>query len=126
MNGERAPTTPMGTRFTKPVLPSPAELASMVISSPPRVRATAAANRAVSTARAASPRAVVIGLADSAEMLWANSSRWAVSESARRSRMDARSWVGITPAASVAPAVAMAESRCAVVPVGTVPSTRPL
>ena len=126
LKGEMAPTTPIGTRFTKPVLPSPAELASMVISSPPRVRATAAANRAVSTARAASMRAVEMGLAASAEMLWANSSWWAASESAMRSRMDARSWVGMTPAASVAFAVAMAASRWSVVPTGTVPRTRPL
>jgi len=69
LNGVMAPTTPIGTRFTNPVLPSPAELASMGITSPPSVRATAAENRAVSTARAASPRAVVIGLAASAEML---------------------------------------------------------
>ena len=69
----------------------PAELASSVRASLTMVRDTAAEKRAVSTAREASTRAVLMGLAASAEMLWANSSWWAVSASARRSRMAARS-----------------------------------
>ena len=66
--------TPIGTRLTKPTLPSPAELASRGMSSPPSVRATAAEKLKVSTARAASTRAVLMGLAASAEMTAANSS----------------------------------------------------
>ena len=67
-----------------------------------------------------------VGPAAAAEMRGANSSWWAVSEAAMRSRMDARAGVGMTPAASVAFAVAMAASRWSVVPTGTVPRTRPL
>ena len=77
-----AATTPIGTRWTKPSLPTPAELASSGIISPARVRATAAENRKVSTARSASTRAVRMGLAASVAMERANSS-W---RSARRSR----------------------------------------
>ena len=74
LNGEMAPTTPIGTFFTKAVLPAPAELASGVSASLVMVRATAAEKRAVSIAREASTRAVAMGLAASSEMLCANSS----------------------------------------------------
>ena len=74
LKGEIAPTTPMGTRRTKPNLPRPADEASIGTISPVIVRATAAEKRKVSTARAASTRAVAIGLAASALIDWANSS----------------------------------------------------
>ena len=66
LNGEIAPTTPIGTRMAKPILPSPAAMASSGTISPSNVRASAEANRNVPTARCASARAVRIGLAASA------------------------------------------------------------
>ena len=74
LNGVMAATTPMGSRRVNPSLWPPALLASSGTISPVAVRATAAANRNVSMARATSMRAVVMGLADSALMSWANSS----------------------------------------------------
>ncbi len=74
LKGLIAPTTPIGTRSTNPSLPTPGALASSGTVSPLSVRATAAENRNVSTARAASTRAVLIGLADSALIDRANSS----------------------------------------------------
>ena len=44
LNGEIAPTTPIGTRIAKPTLPSPAAMASSGTISPSNVRASAAAN----------------------------------------------------------------------------------
>ena len=126
LNGEMAATTPMGTRWTKASLPTPAELASMGIISPARVRATAAENRRVSTARAASTRAVLMGLADSAEIDRANSSFRAAKATAARSRISARSNAGSTPARWRARAMATAWSRWSSVPTGTRPTTSPL
>ena len=74
LNGLIAPTTPTGTRRTNPSLPTPASLASIGIISPVSVRATAAENWNVLTARAASTRAVLIGLAASTAIVRANSS----------------------------------------------------
>src|SRR5262245_23664386 len=65
LNGEIAASTPMGTRSVKPVLPAPAGVSALGSISPVNVRASAAANAKVSTARAASARAVLRGLADS-------------------------------------------------------------
>ena len=58
LNGLIAPTTPIGTRSVKPILPSPLAVASSGTMSPASVRASAAAKRNVSTARSASARAV--------------------------------------------------------------------
>ena len=69
-----APTTPMGSRSVKPSLPSPGCAASIGTISPVSVRASAAANWNVSTARAASTRAVAMGLAASSAMVRAKSS----------------------------------------------------
>src|SRR6478672_2149438 len=68
LNGLIAPITPIGTRSVKASLPSPAALASIGTISPVAVRATAAANVKVDTARWASTRAVLIGFADSVAM----------------------------------------------------------
>ena len=54
LNGEIAPTTPIGTRIANPNLPSPAGIASRGTISPANVRASAAANWNVPTARCAS------------------------------------------------------------------------
>ncbi len=90
LKGEMAATIPMGTRCTKPSLPTPAELASRGIISPERVRATAAEKRKVSTARSASMRAVLIGLPASAAIERANSSLRSARSTAAVSRMAAR------------------------------------
>ena len=90
LNGEIAPTTPMGTRRTKPILPSPAEDASRGTVSPVSVRATAAENCSVLAARSASTRAVLMGLAASSAMQRPNWSRRSRSNSAARSRISAR------------------------------------
>ena len=74
LNGVMAPTTPIGTRRVKPSLPSPGCDASSGTISPASVRASAAANGNVLTARSASTRAVLIGLAASAAIVRANSS----------------------------------------------------
>src|ERR687895_1364312 len=68
LKGEIAATTPTGTRRVKLVLPAPAAVASIGTTSPANVRACAAANANVSTARAASTRAVLSGLAASCAM----------------------------------------------------------
>src|SRR5947208_16626648 len=65
LNGEMAPTTPIGNRRVNPSLPSPGDDASRGTTSPDSVRASAAANWNVLTARSASIRAVLIGLAAS-------------------------------------------------------------
>ena len=90
LNGAIAPTTPMGTRRVKPSLPSPAASASSGTISPDNLRASAAANWNVPTARSASARAVLIGFAASLAMIVANSSRRSASSCAALSRMAAR------------------------------------
>ena len=120
-----APTTPTGTRWTKPTLPPPTELASSGTSSPVRVRVTAAEKRNVSTARAASTRAVAMGLAASAEIERAKSSWRASSSSAARSSIRARSAADGGPSRWRASATATARSRWSSVPTGTRPTTSP-
>ncbi len=115
----------MGTRLVKPSLPTPAELASRGIISPVKVRATAAANRMVSTARWASTVAVAMGLADSAVMVAANSSMRSASAAAVRSRISARWWAGMAPARWRWSATATARSRSSVVQAGTWPTSAP-
>ena len=70
--------------------------------SPASVRASAAANWNVPTARSASTRAVLIGLAASAAISSANSSRRSASRRAALSRTSARFQRGSGPAASAA------------------------
>src|ERR687898_375092 len=94
LNGLMAPTTPTGTRSVTPSFPSPGALASTGTTSPASVRASAALNRNVSTARPASRRAVRIGLAASCAMVRAKSSCRSASRTAARSRIAARSWAG--------------------------------
>ena len=125
LNGEIAPTTPIGTRLVKPSLPTPADEASRGTISPVNVRASAAEKRIVSTARCVSTRAVVIGLADSSEIDWANSSSRSDSSCAARSRTAARSWAGGGPPRWRSSATAMARSRCSVSQAGTAPTGRP-
>ena len=90
MNGLIAPTTPIGSRSVNASLPSPAALASIGTTSPASVRAATAANVNVDTARCASTRAVLIGLAASLAMSRANSSTRSASRRAAVSRISAR------------------------------------
>ena len=125
LNGLIAPTTPIGTRNVNPILPSPLAVASSGTTSPASVRASAAAKRNVSTARSASTRAVLSGLAASAAMIRANSSRRSASRRAAVSRTSARFQRGSGPAASAALATATARSTSAGVHTGTRPISAP-
>ena len=91
LNGLIAPTTPIGTRSVKPILPAPTSDASSGTTSPASRRASTAANVKVDTARCASTRAVLIGLAASSAMMCAKSSTRSASRCAARSRISARS-----------------------------------
>ena len=90
LNGEMAATTPIGTRRVKASRPSPIWAASTGTISPVRRRASAAAKVNVLTARLASMRAVLIGLADSRAMVRAKSSARSASRRAAASRISAR------------------------------------
>src|SRR6478609_5872988 len=125
LNGAIAPITPIGTRRVKPSLPSPACRASRATTSPVSVRASAAANRNVPTARCASCRAVLIGLAASAAMIRANSSNRSVSRTAARSRISARCHGGSGRSRSTAAAAATARSTSAAEDVATSPTVVP-
>ncbi len=94
LNGEIAPTIPIGKRSVKPSFPSPAGEASMGTTSPASFRASTAANVYVETARCASTRACFSGLPASAEIRCAASSRRSSSSFAVASRMRARSCAG--------------------------------
>src|SRR4029078_6088948 len=67
LNGEIAPTTPIGTRSVIATLPTPAGDASMGTPSPASLRASTAAIVNCEVARATSSRAAFIGLAPSDE-----------------------------------------------------------
>ena len=108
LNGLMAPTTPTGTRRVKPSLPSPTSAASSGTISPASRRASVAANVNVDTARLASTRAVLIGLAASSAMMRANSSVRSPSSRAARSRISARFHGGSGPARCTATAFATA------------------
>ncbi len=125
LNGAIAPTTPIGTRRVKPSFPSPGAAASRGTISPASFRASVAANWNVPDARSASTRAVLMGLAASAAMIRANSSRRSVSSRAAASSTAARFQSGSGPAASAALAEATARSTSAAVHAGTSPSTDP-
>ena len=90
LNGEMAATTPTGTRRVKASRPSPISAPSIGTISPVSRRASTAANVKVLTARVASTRAVLIGLAASWAMVRANSSRRSSRSRAARSRISAR------------------------------------
>ena len=75
LNGEIAPTIPIGRRRIRPALPSPAGCASIGTVSPVSRRASSAEKVIVCTARSTSMPAVVIGLPASWAMVRANSSR---------------------------------------------------
>ena len=91
LNGVMAAITPWGSRTVNPKRPAPASLASMGTTSPVIVRATAAENASVSTHRATSPRACVMGLPASAAMMCASTSARSRTSADARSRMRARS-----------------------------------
>ncbi|CAB5000833.1 unannotated protein [freshwater metagenome] len=90
LNGEIAPTTPTGTLSVNPILPPPTAAASSGTVSPVSVRATALENWKVAIARSASPRAVLIGFADSRAMAIAKSSLRSAIKSAALSNISAR------------------------------------
>ena len=94
LNGEIAPTTPIGSRMTRPAWPIPAGCASMPSTSPPSERASTAEKSTVCTARSASACAVAIGLPASRAIVSANSSRRSRTIAARRSSTAARSCAG--------------------------------
>ena len=121
LNGLIAPTTPIGTRIVKPTLPTPLGMASSGTTSPAIVRASAAENWIVPTARSASTRAVLIGLAASSAMILAKSSRRSVRRRAAVSSTSARCHVGSGPPASAAFAERTARSTSSGPHTGTRP-----
>ena len=125
LNGEMAPTTPIGTRSTMPSLWAPAVEASIGMVSPVRVRATAALKRNVSQARSTSTRAVLMGLAASPAITRANSSRRSARRTAARSSTAARAAADSGSPSRRATAAATAASMWASVPTGTRPTSWP-
>lgn len=95
----------------------------MGTTSPVSVRAAAAANRNVDTARCASTRAVFSGLAASAAIVRARSSSRRRSSAATASSTSARLQVGRTPTAGRA--AATARSTSAAPCTGTRPTSEP-
>src|SRR5712691_6771475 len=113
LNGEIAPTTPIGLRTVKPSLPSPASL-----------RASTAANVYVDIARDASTRAALIGLPASSEIVRATSSWRRPIRPATLTRISARLCAG----SGSASARSAASSACRVSlapPFATRPTTSP-
>ena len=94
LNGEIAPTTPIGTRSVMASLPSPACEPSMGTTSPASLRASTAAIVYVDIARATSTRAAFSGLPASAEISRAASSARRPSAPATRTRISARLCAG--------------------------------
>ena len=94
LNGEIAPTIPIGRRRIRPALPSPAGCASIGTVSPVSRRASSAEKVIVCTARSTSMPAVAIGLPASWAMVRANSSRRSASSAATPSSTDARLCAG--------------------------------
>ena len=94
LNGEIAPTMPIGTLRVKASFPSPAAEASMGTVSPASLRASTAENVKVETARWASTRAALSGLPASAQTMRAASSSRSPRSRAVRSRILARSCAG--------------------------------
>ena len=125
LNGLIAPMTPIGTRIVKPTLPTPDAMASRATTSPASVRASAAANWNVPTARSASTLAVLIGLAASLAMISANSSRRSASSRAAVSSTSARFHRGSGPPASAPLAARTARSTSSGPHTGTRPISSP-
>ena len=123
LKGAIAPTTPTGTRMMKPILPTPTGEASIGTTSPVKVRATAAENCSVLTARSTSTRAVLIGLADSRAIAIPKSSRREARSTAARSRISARCHCGNGDVSSVRCAYSTAASTSAGLSAGTEPSS---
>ena len=124
LNGEIAPTTPIGTRIVKASFPSPAGDASIGKVSPVSVRAATAANVYVDTARCASTRAAFIGLPASALIVRAASSCRSASRRATVSRIRARSWAGSGSCIARA-AASTARRASSVPPLAIRPTTSP-
>jgi hypothetical protein len=124
LNGEIAPTIPIGTRMVNASFPAPAGDASIGIISPASFRASTAAMVYVETARAASMRAAFMGFPASAQIVRATSSARSSTSAATRSRIAARSYAGrgsrmARSAASSARRVSSAPPR------GTRPTSEP-
>ena len=122
LNGEIAPTTPIGRRSVKASFPSPACEASIGTISPASFRASTAAIVNVDIARAASTFAALSGLPASAEIVRATSSCRRPRKPATRTRISARLCAGrgsrmaasaasIARRASAAPAFATRPTR---------------
>ena len=124
LNGEIAPTTPIGRRSVNASLPSPACAASIGIISPTSLRASTAANVYVDIAREASTRAVLIGLPASSQIVRATSSCRRPMSPATFTRISARLCAG--SGLSSARAAASTAARASAAPLrGTRPTTSP-
>ena len=124
LNGEIAPTIPIGLRTVKPSLPSPACADSIGIISPASLRASTAANVYVDMAREASTRAVLIGLAASSEIVRATSSWRLPISPATLTRISARLWAG-SGSANARAAASSARRVSAAPPLATRATTSP-
>ena len=124
LNGEIAPTTPIGTRSVMATFPVPAGEASIGTTSPASLRASTAAMVKVDVARAASMRAAFIGLPASDEIVRATSSARSSTRRAVRSRIAARSCAGIGSAIARS-AASTARRASSAPPCATRPTTEP-
>ena len=124
LNGEMAPTTPIGTLSVSAIFPTPAGDASIGTTSPASFRASTAAIVNVEVARAASTRAAFIGFPASAEIVRATSSARSSTSRAVRSRIAARSWAG-SGSASARSAASTARLATLASPFGTRPTLEP-
>ena len=124
LNGEIAPTIPIGCLSVNASLPAPAGEASIGTTSPASLRASTAAIVNVETARDASTRAAFIGFPASAEIVRAVSSARSARSAATRSRIAARSWAG--NGSSMAFSAASSAARVSPAPaLGTRPTSAP-
>jgi len=124
LNGEIAPTTPIGLRSVKPSFPSPACAPSMGTISPASLRASTAAKVKVDMAREASMRAALIGLPASSEIVRASSSWRRPMRPATRTRISARLCDGSGRSRARA-AASTARRASAAPPLATLPTTSP-
>ena len=125
LNGAIAATTPTGRRNVKARRPSPIGAASTGTISPVRRRASTAAKVNVLTARLASIRAVLIGLAASMAIVRAKSSARSASNRAAASSTSARRHGGNGSSRSARAAAATARSTSAGPCFGTRPTSAP-
>src|SRR5579862_620853 len=124
LNGEIAPTIPIGRRTVNASLPSPACAASIGTSSPASFRASTAANVYVDIARDASTRAVLIGLPASSQIVRATSSCRRPINPATLTRISARLCAG-SGSASAAAAASTARRASSAPLFGACPTTSP-